>query len=278
MFNSLLLFDFAEFWKTIGPSVVEAGKSLGLALVVLFIGLSIAGRITKGFGKVMESRDMDASLRPFLKSLVGTILKVLVLLAAASTLGMEVTSFVAILSAAAFAVGMALQGSLANFAGGVLILVFKPFKVGDLVSAQGFTGNVKEIQVFNTLLVTLDNQIIILPNGAVSNGAIQNLTMAGTRGVDLTFGISYNADIDKARTIIQQVANACPQITEPEKTTIFVGELADSAVNFAVRPWTKPEHWWDVYFYMHEHVKKEFDKAGVEMPFPQMDVHVHKNA
>lgn len=274
MFNSLLLFDFAELWKTIGPSVLEAGKSLGLALVVLFVGMSIAGRVTKGVAKVMETRNIDASLRPFIVSLVGTMLKVLVLLAAASTLGMEVTSFVAILGAAAFAVGMALQGSLANFAGGVLILVFKPFKVGDVISAQGFTGAVKEIQVFNTVLFTPDNQTIILPNGPLSNGAIQNLTKQETRRVDMTFGIGYGDSIDDARRVIYQVLKDCPNIQNPETTDVFIKELAGSSVNFAVRPWTATANYWAVYSYMQENIKKEFDKNGIGIPYQTMDVNV----
>jgi len=267
-------FDIMAFLQ--GDSFLAALKSLGLAIVVWIIGSMLIKQVVKFISNTMEKADFDASLRPFLVSMISVLLKVLLMLAVASTLGMEVTSFVAILSAAAFAVGMALQGGLSNFAGGVMILVFKPFKVGDIISAQGFTGGVKEIQIFNTILLTPDNQTIILPNGPLSNGPIQNMTMQDTRRVDMTFGIGYGDDIDKARQVIYQVLGNCPHITTPEKTDVFVSELGDSSVNFAVRPWTTPAHWWDVYFYVHENVKKEFDKNNVGIPYPTMDVNVLK--
>jgi len=259
------------------PSILEGAKSLGLALLILVIGFNIGNRIADMVGKMMEKRKIDDTLRPFVKSIIGVGFKVFVLLAAAGTLGMETTSFAAALGGAFLAIGMALQGSLANFAGGFLIIVFKPFKVGDLIEAQGFLGTVKEIQIFNTVLLTPDNKTIILPNGALSNGVIKNVSKEEYIRVDMTFGIGYTDDIDLARKVIFEVLNRCEHIKDPAKSDVFVAELADSSVNFAVRPWGKPAHFWDIYFFAHENIKKEFDKAGIGIPFPQMDVHVHKN-
>lgn len=266
--------DFLAVFQ--GQTALGFIKTVGLAILVWIVGSFVINKLVALLAKAMERSKMDASLRPFLKSLLGAVFKVMLLLAVASTLGMQVTSFVAILSAAAFAVGMALQGGLSNFAGGVMILTFRPFKVGDIISAQGFTGGVKEIQIFNTILLTPDNQTIIIPNGPLSNGVIQNLTMQETRRVDMTFGIGYGDDIDKARQVIYQVLQKCPHVINPEKTDVFISELGDSSVNFAVRPWTSPAHWWDVYFYMHENVKKEFDNNNVGIPYPTMDVNVVK--
>lgn len=267
-------FDIMAFLQ--GDSFLSALKSLGLALVVWIIGSIITGRLVKIAAVSMEKMKVDASLRPFLVSMINVLLKVMLLLAVASTLGMEVTSFVAIFSAAAFAVGMALQGGLSNFAGGVMILLFKPFKIGDLLTAQGFTGEVKEIQIFNTILLTLDNETIIIPNGPLSNGTMTNHSMQGKRGVALTFGISYDSSIDDARRVIMEVAKSCEHVIDLDKTSVVVAELADSSVNLAVRLWTDPSTWWDVYFYMHEHVKKEFDKNGISIPFQTIDVNVSK--
>ena len=186
-------FDLMTFLT--GPSILDALKSLGLAIVVWMIGSFIIGKVMGILKTYFVKIKMDESLRPFLISILGVLLKIMLLLAVASTLGMDVMSFVAIFSAAAFAIGMALQGGLSNFAGGVMILLFKPFKVGDLITAQGYNGTVQEIQVFNTILLTLDNEVVILPNGILSNGSMTNHTMKGKRGCTLTFGIAYDASI-----------------------------------------------------------------------------------
>lgn len=267
-------FDLMAFLQ--GDSFINALKSLGLAILVWMIGTIVINQTVKVLANTMEKAKMDASLRPFLVSMAGTLLKVLLMLAVASTLGMEVTSFVAILSAAAFAIGMALQGGLANFAGGVMILVFKPFKIGDVITSQGFTGKVREIQIFNTILVTPDNQVIILPNGPVSNGPIQNVTMESTRRVDMVFGIGYGDDIQKAKEVIDQVLKSCPQITDHSKTVVVVSALGDSSVNFAVRPWTATADYWTVHAYVHENIKLEFNKHNIGIPYPTMDVNLLK--
>lgn len=255
-------------------AISYAPKALG-ALLTLVIGFWLAGWITRLIKKQMKKRDLEPTVISFLGSFIGIGLKILVLLSAASLFGLEVTSFIAMFSALAFAIGMALQGNLSHMASGVLILFFKPFKVGDFVVTQGHSGTVKEIQIFNTLLTTLDNRIIIIPNGAVMSGPIENLTTNSMRKVPLVFGIGYPDDIDKAREVIKQVADNCPHIDHSQPVDILVTELADSSVNFAVRPWCKTEDYWNVHFYMQEHIKKEFDKAGVGIPFPQMDVHVN---
>ncbi len=246
------------------------------AVLTLIIGFWIAGWITRLVRNMMEKRGVDESIRPFLASLVSVGLKILVLLSVAQKFGIETTSFVAIFGAMAFAIGMALQGSLGHFASGVMILIFKPFRVGDLVELSGKVGVVKEISVFNTVLLTPDNKKIVIPNGVVTGGVITNISGQGDIRVDMTYGIGYSDDIDKARAIIQKVADSCPNIDRDKPVDIFISELGDSSVNFAVRPWCKSEHYWDVYFYMQENIKKAFDREGVSIPFPQMDVHIEK--
>ena len=244
------------------------------AVLALIIGLWIIGRITKLSINMMEKANVDKSLLSFLGSLIGIGLKLMLFLAVASQFGIETSSFVAVLAAASFAVGMALQGSLSNFAGGVLILFFRPFKIGDLITAQGFTGEVQEIQIFNTILLTQQNEKIIIPNGPLSNGPITNISGQGTIRVDMVFGIAYGDDIDKARSVIQSVIDECPTALKDKAHDILVTELADSSVNFATRVWTPSANYWDTYFYMHENIKKAFDNNGINIPYPTMDVNV----
>jgi len=273
-FLFLATFDFMALLE--GDSFIAALKALGLAILVWMIGSIVINKVVKLMTSAMEKAKMDASLRPFLVSMSSTLLKILLMLAVASTLGMEVTSFVAILSAAAFAVGMALQGGLANFAGGVMILVFKPFKIGDVITSQGYTGVVKEIQIFNTILGTPDNQVIILPNGPVSNSPIQNITKEPTRRVDMVFGIGYGDDIKKAKEVINEVLKGCVQITDHSKTVVVVTGLGDSSVDFAVRVWTATADYWAAHAYIHENIKLAFDKNNIGIPYPTMDVNVLK--
>lgn len=264
-------------WEALANLITLYAPKVVGAILTLFIGFWVANRVTTVVQKNMHRTGMDISVQPFLTSLVSVGLKVLVLLSVASMFGIETTSFVAIFGALAFAVGMALQGSLGHFASGVLILTFRPYKVGDLVDLNGNVGTVKEIQIFNTILVTLDNRKIIIPNGVATSSVITNISGQGTIGVDMVYSISYREDIDKARAVLQQVAKSCPHIIEEPSTLIAVKDYGPGAVNFLVRPWCKSEHYWDVYFYMYEFVKKEFDKAGVKMPLPPMDVHFAPN-
>ncbi len=245
-----------------------------LALLSLIVGFWLIRWITKKVNRLMDRRNVDATIRPFFVSLINVGLKVLLLLSVAGMFGVETTSFLAILGAMAFAIGMALQGSLGNFASGIMVLLFKPYKVGDLVTIQGNTGVVSEIQIFNTILLTPDNKKIIIPNSVVTSGAITNISGQGTIRVDMTFGIGYSDDIDLARSVIEKVVDNCPHILKKEPVDIFVSALADSSINFAVRPWCKSENYWSVYFYVHENIKKQFDENNVSIPFPQMDVHM----
>jgi small conductance mechanosensitive channel len=250
-----------------------APKMIG-ALLTLIIGFWIAGKITSLARRALKRRAIDETVHPFLTSLVNVGIKVLVLLSVASMFGIETTSFIAIFSALAFAVGLALQGSLGHFASGVLLLVFRPYKVGDLVTiGGGQTGTVKEIQIFNTVLVTLDNKHIIVPNGVVTSNVITNISGQGIIGVELLFGITYDTSIDKAREIIVKVAKDCPWVLDEPATGAVVAELADTSVKLATRPFCKSEHYWDTFFYMKEHVKKEFEKAGFPVPVPNVNIH-----
>jgi small conductance mechanosensitive channel len=185
-----------------------------------------------------------------------------------SKLGVETTSFAAIIASAGLAIGLALQGSLGNFAGGVLIMIFKPFKIGDLIEAQGEIGVVKEIEIFTTKLIGLSNKVIIIPNGSLSNGNIINYSQQGTRRVDLTIGVSYEADIKQTKEVLLNILTSHPKVLKDPAPNVTVSELADSSVNFAVRPWSKTEHYWDVYFEVTEAVKLELDKAGIDIPYP----------
>ncbi len=247
------------------------------ALLTLIIGFWIVGRIVRGVERSMENKKMDETIRPFLTSLISVGLKVMILLAAASMFGIEITSFVAIFGAMAFALGLALQGSLGHFASGVLLLTFRPYKVGDRVTlGGGQTGTVVGIQIFNTVLATLDNKRIIVPNGVVTSNVITNISGQGQIGVEITFGISYGDSIDKAREIILRVGKECPWILDAPEQAVVVASLGDSSVNLATRPFCNSEHYWNTFFYMQEHVKKTFDAEGVSIPFPQMDVHMGK--
>ena len=264
-------------WEKISLLVAAYTPKVIGAILTLIIGFWLAGFLTRVVKKMMLKRGIDESVRPFLASLVNVAVKIMVLIAVAGMFGIKTASFVAIFGALAFAIGMALQGSLGHFASGILLLTFKPYKVGDLVEiGGGKTGKVEEIQIFNTVLSTLDNKRIIVPNGVVTNNVITNISGQETIGVELTFGIGYNDDIDKAREIILKVGKECKYILDDPAQGVVVSELGDSSVNLATRPFVKSEHYWDTYFYMQENVKKAFDRENISIPFPQMDVHLEK--
>lgn len=255
---------------------LEHGPRVVLAIVVLVVGLWAIGMIGRAIVRLMQKRDMDPSLIPFLKGLSTMLLKVMLVISVIQMLGVETTSFIAVLGAAGLAVGMALSGTLQNFAGGVMILVFKPFKVGDTIEAQGHFGTVHSIQIFNTILKTPDNKTVILPNAPVSSGSMVNYSTEARRRVDHSFGIGYGDDIDKARAVIEGIVKADARILKDPAPFIAVGELGDSSVNFTVRNWVKSEDYWGVHFDTIEAVKKQFDAQGISIPFPQMDVHMAK--
>ena len=256
--------------------LIDVGIRIAITLAILIIGFWIAKVLSKAVVKVLKKRGADDSLVSFIRSLTSIGLKVLVLITAMSELGVEMTSFVAILGAAGLSIGLAFSGTLSNFAGGVMILLFKPFKVGDYVNMQGEEGTVKEILIFNTILTTLDNKIIILANGAVANGTVTNFTKAEKRRVDWVFGIAYGDDLKVAKVLLDKFISEDERILKEGANFIGVGELGDSSVNITVRAWVKTEDYWNVFFTMNERVYNEFGDAGLSIPFPQMDVHMQK--
>lgn len=254
--------------------LIKHGQTALVAIITLIVGLWIINRILKITSKVMVKRKTDPSLVSFLTSVIGTGLKLLLIVTVAGMVGIETTSFVAILGAAGLAVGLALQGTLANFAGGVLVLLFKPYQVGHLIEAQGHIGWVKEIQIFVTILTTVDNKTVIIPNGAISNGDIINYSTLGQIRVDLVMGISYESNIKNAKDALMKVMEAHDKVLKDPAPFVGVVELGDSSVNLAVRPFCTPEDYWDVYFDIYEAGKIALDEAKITIPFPQVDVHM----
>jgi len=257
--------------------VINYGIKILGAIIVLIIGLWIIKKVIKTTSNIMQKREIDESLRPFLISLLSVILKALLIISVMSMIGIEMTSFIAILGAAGLAIGMALSGTLQNFAGGVMILIFKPFNVGDFIDAQGHMGVVKEIQIFNTILTTVDNKTIIIPNGGLSTSSMTNFSTQKNRRVDFVFGIAYGDDLNKAKGIILDIANNDKRVLKDPEPFARLSELADSSVNITTRLWVNAADYWDVYFDTMEAVYEKFNKEGINIPFPQMDVHLHGN-
>lgn len=253
---------------------LEYAPKLLLAIITLIIGLWLVAKLVGASRSVMEKRGIDKTLVPFLSSLLSWTLKAVVFISVASIVGIKTTSFVAILGAAGLAVGLALQGSLGNFAGGVLILIFRPYEVGDLIEAQGKLGVVKEIQIFTTTLVSPENKRVIIPNGPMSNGTITNFSAEGLLRVDLTVGVAYESDVARAKELLLDMLKKDDRVLEDPEPVVAVSELADSSVNLAVRPHCHPDHYWDVYFDTLEQSKRVLDDAGISIPFPQRDVHM----
>jgi small conductance mechanosensitive channel len=266
-----------NIYEKVVDLVLTFGPKLIGAILVWIVGSIIVKFLAKTFSRILDKRNIDASLKPFLTGIVSSLLKVMLVISVLGMVGIEMTSFVAILGAAGLAVGMALSGTLQNFAGGVMILIFKPFKNGDVIEAQGHVGSVSEIQIFNTILKTPDNKTIIIPNGGLSNGSMVNYSTEAQRRVDWTFGIGYGDDAAKARTVLQTLIDADSRILKTPEPFIALSALADSSVNFTVRAWVKSEDYWGVFFDMNENVYNSFAKEGLSIPFPQMDVHVHNN-
>jgi len=247
-----------------------------MALLIFLIGKWITNKIVVVLGKVLRKvKGMDETLIKFLENIVYYALMIVVILTALGKLGVETTSFLAILGAAGLAIGLALKDSLGNFASGVMIILFKPFKVGDLVTAAGVTGNVSEVGIFSSVFITADNQKIIVPNGAITSGTITNVNALDTRRVDLVVGISYDDDIKKVKEILTNILNSNEKVLIEKGITIAVSELADSSVNFVVRAWTNTSDYWDVKFGLTESIKTTFDKEGITIPYPQQDVYHH---
>jgi len=263
----------AKLWELL----TVFGLKIIAAIVIFIVGRWVAKFFRNLTRKLMIKGDVDVTLVSFAGNLIYVALLAFVIIAALGQLGIQTTSFIAILGAAGLAVGLALQGSLANFAAGVLMVIFRPFQVGDFIEGAGVAGTVEEIQIFTTQLKTPDNKTIIIPNAKMTEGNITNYSNKGTRRVDLIFGIGYGDDIDKARNLIQDELSREKRILPEPAPQIVVVELAESSVNFAVRPWVNAGDYWNVYFDLTENVKKRFDAEGITIPFPQRDIHVYEH-
>lgn len=254
--------------------LADYGLKVLAAIAVLVIGRWVAGVLRRLVEKLMTRASWDETLVSFTGNIVYAALIAFVVLAALGQLGIETTSFIAVLGAAGLAIGLALQGSLSNFAAGFMLILFRPFKVGDFVEAGGTSGIVEEIQLFTTRLRTGDNRTVYVPNGSIVNGTITNYSAKETRRIDLVFGVSYEDDLQKTKALINEILAEDERILTDPEPTVGVLELADSSVNFAVRPWVKSADYWPVYFHLQETMKQRFDAAGLSIPYPQQDLHV----
>jgi small conductance mechanosensitive channel len=269
--------DLSNLMAKVYELLTVYGLRVIAAVAIFIIGRWVAKGVAKLLRRVMTKGGTDETLVKFVGNMVYIALLAFVIIAALNQLGIQTASFIAVLGAAGLAIGLALQGSLGNFAAGVLMIIFKPFKVGDFIEGAGTAGIVEEIQIFTTQLKTPDNKTVIVPNAKMTGDNITNYTVKGTRRVDFVFGIGYDDDIDKARDIIKEIIDQDERVLKDQETVIVVSELGDSSVNFTVRAWTKAEDYWSFYFDTTENVKKQFDAQGISIPFPQRDVHVYEH-
>jgi small conductance mechanosensitive channel len=275
--NEITGLEIDSLAQKLGDLATTYGIKFLTAILVLVLGLLITRWLSRGVVRMLRKANVNESLIPFLRTLISATLKVLVIISVLGMVGIQMTSFIAVLGAAGLAVGLALQGTLQNFAGGVIILLMKPYKVGDVIETQGYLGVVKEIQIFTTILTTADNKTIIIPNSPIATGSLVNFTTQGTRRVDFTFGIGYGDDIDKARNIILKIIDGDNRVLKEPAPLVKVSELGDSSVNLTARVWVESANYWDVFFDTTENVKKSFDREGVSIPFPQRDVHLYNH-
>ncbi len=269
--------DVSKYYDQVISLAIDYSPKLLMAIATLIIGFWVIKRFVNVIEAGLNAKQVDQPLVYFLGNLANILFKGLLIISVASMIGIETASFIAAFGAAGLAIGLALQGSLGNFAGGVLILFFKPYKIGDLIEAQGHLGVVKEIQIFNTILTSPTNKRIIIPNGAMSNGSIVNFTSEGVLRVDLVVGVSYDADIKQAKDVLENILKNDERVLKDPAYTVAVSELADSSVNFVVRPFVDVADYWDVYFDVTEKAKLELDAANISIPFPQRDVHLYKH-
>lgn len=256
---------------------VEVGKDLLGAIIIYIVGRFIIKQVGRLLARILEKRKLEISVQTFLRSLVSILLNLILAFAIVSRLGVETTSFAALLASAGVAIGMALSGNLSNFAGGLIILVFKPFKVGDYIEGQNANGTVREIQIFHTILTTVDNKVIYVPNGALSSNAITNYNKQETRRAEWVFGVEYGEDFEKVKAVLQRIIDADPRILKDPAPMIALGALSASSVDIKVRAWAKTADYWDVYFDMNKIVYDTFNKEGIGFPFPQLTVHQAKD-
>ena len=267
-----------KIWELVVELLTVYGLKVIAAIAILVVGRWIAKLFQRIFSKVMTSRKVDVTISSFVGSLTYYLLLAIFVIAALGQLGIQTTSFIAVLGAAGLAVGLALKESLANFAAGFMMILFRPFKLGDYIEGAGTAGPVDKIQIFNTHLKTPDNKIVIVPNASLTSGNIINYSTTGTRRVDMTFGIGYDDDIDKAKAIIEEMIKADARVLQEPAPVIAVAALADSSVNIVARPWVNSSDYWGLVFELTEKIKKRFDAEGITIPFPQRDVHVYQHA
>jgi small conductance mechanosensitive channel len=274
--------DWEKIWKDVNERAVdwifEYGPKLIAAILIYIVGKWVAKFIRKLLKKIMIKAKTDETLASFLGNIVYALLMIVVIIAALGKLGVDTGSFVALIAAAGLAVGFALQGSLSNFAAGVMIILFRPFKLGDYIEAGGTAGSVSEIMIFSTVLKTPDNKKVIVPNSSMTDGNIINYSASDTRRVDMVFGTGYDDDLRKAKALLEEIVTGHELVLKSPAPQVVVSELADSSVNFNVRPWVKTADYWTVNFDIQEQVKLKFDEAGISIPFPQQDVHMHQVA
>ncbi|UGS23307.1 mechanosensitive ion channel family protein [Flavobacterium channae] len=267
--------EIQNYFTTIQNLVLEYSPKFVAAILILLIGLWGTSFITKTAKRIMVKRHVESTLSNFIGNVIFWTLRILLFVTVISKLGIETSSFVAILGAAGLAIGLSLQGSLSNFAGGILIILFKPFRLGDFIEAQGVAGTVKDIKIFSTVITSPDNKQIVIPNASLSNGVITNFTANGVRRVDLIISVDYNTDLQLAKNTIDRVLKSIPEILQQPEATIFINELATSSIDFTVRPYTENENFWKVKSDVLEKIKKEFDLVGIEIPYPHQ-VEIHK--
>jgi small conductance mechanosensitive channel len=266
-----------NLWNQLSELLSSFGISLFIALSILIIGRQVVKILIKVISTALERSNTEDTVRIFVTNLLNTLLMIVVFIAAINQLGIQTTSIIAVLGAAGLAIGLALQGSLSNFAAGILIVIYRPYKVGDYIQADNHLGTVDDIQIFSTVLKTPDNKLVVVPNGSIMNGSIVNFSNQDKRRVDIIASCSYEDDIDKVKSVLADILSKDDRILNEPKPRIAVSELADSSVNFIVRPWVKNSDYLDVYYSLLEEIKKRFDQEGIAIPYPQTDVHIHNH-
>ena len=266
-----------NLWNQLSDLLSSFGISLFIALSILIIGRQVVKILIKVISTALERSNTEDTVRIFVTNLLNTLLMIVVFIAAINQLGIQTTSIIAVLGAAGLAIGLALQGSLSNFAAGILIVIYRPYKVGDYIQADNHLGTVDDIQIFSTVLKTPDNKLVVVPNGSIMNGSIVNFSNQDKRRVDIIASCSYEDDIDKVKSVLADILSRDDRILNEPKPRIAVSELADSSVNFIVRPWVKNSDYLDVYYSLLEEIKKRFDQEGIAIPYPQTDVHIHNH-
>ena len=266
-----------NLWNQLSELLSSFGISLFIALSILIIGRQVVKILIKVISTALERSNTEDTVRIFVTNLLNTLLMIVVFIAAINQLGIQTTSIIAVLGAAGLAIGLALQGSLSNFAAGILIVIYRPYKVGDYIQADNHLGTVDDIQIFSTVLKTPDNKLVVVPNGSIMNGSIVNFSNQDKRRVDIVASCSYEDDIDKVKSVLADILSRDDRILNEPKPRIAVSELADSSVNFIVRPWVKNSDYIDVYYSLLEEIKKRFDQEGIAIPYPQTDVHIHNH-